>query len=126
MNKFAHLVKRCNHYILAASVTLSLIGIAGLISISRSNETFLSREVLIQSAALILGLALASAILMLGYRYFLNLEKTIYILSIILLLSVYIPGLGTTFYGSRSWIDIGFITFPDQPMRQKLIWRLLP
>ncbi len=39
-----------------------------------------------------------------------HLEKHIYILSLILLLSVYIPGLGTSFYGSRSWMDIGVTT----------------
>ncbi len=118
MNKFSHLLKRCDHYIIAASITLSLMGIAGLVSISRSSETFLSREVLIQSAALIIGSAIAAAIMMLGYRYFINLEKTIYILSILFLLSVYIPGIGTTFYGSRSWIDLGFITFqPSEPVK---------
>lgn len=118
MNKFSHLLKRCNHHILISSVALSLIGIAGLISISRSSQTFLSREVLIQSAALILGLSLACVILMLGYRYFINLEKPIYISSILLLLSVYVPGLGTSFFGSRSWIDLGFVTFqPSEPVK---------
>ncbi len=118
MNKFSHLLKRCNHHILISSIALSLIGIAGLMSISRSSQTFLSREVLIQSAALILGLSLASVILMLGYRYFINLEKPIYISSILLLLSVYVPGLGTSFFGSRSWIDLGFVTFqPSEPVK---------
>lgn len=111
MQKFYHLLKKSNHYILLSSVILSLSGIAAVASLNRGNGTFLSREVLIQSVALILGLISASAILMMGYRYFTNLEKIIYISSMILLLSVYIPGLGTTFNGSRSWIDFGFITF---------------
>ena len=113
MNKFAHIIKQCNHYIIAASLLLSLSGIAGLVSISRSSQEgpALSREVFIQSAALILGVIAASVIMMLGYRYFLDLEKPLYIFSIIFLLTVYIPGLGTAFYGSRSWLDLGFITF---------------
>lgn len=118
MNKFAHIIKQCNHYIIAASLLLSLSGIAGLVSISRNSETFLSREVFIQSAALILGVIAASVIMMLGYRYFLDLEKPLYIFSIIFLLTVYIPGLGTAFYGSRSWLDLGFITFqPSEPIK---------
>lgn len=118
MNKFSHYIINCNHYILISSLLLSFMGIAGLISISRSNQTFLSREVLIQSVALILGLISASVILMLGYRYFVNLEKVIYIFSIILLLSVYLPGIGTTFYGSRSWLDLGIVTFqPSEPVK---------
>lgn len=118
MDKFSHILKQCNHYILFCPLILSLIGISGLISVSRSSQTFLSREVFIQSAALILGIVSAFAIMMLGYRYFLNLEKIIYISSILLLLSVYIPGLGTSFNGSRSWIDLGFTTFqPSEPVK---------
>lgn len=116
MNKFLHLLKHCNHYILLSSMALSLMGISGLISISRSSLP--SREVMIQSAALIIGLALAGLIMMSGYRYFLNFEKPIYIFSLLLLLSVYIPGIGAVFYGSRSWIDLGFITLqPSEPVK---------
>ena len=93
-NKFILRLRQCDHYIIAASLLLFLTGMAGLISVSRDDQTFLSREVLIQSVALILGLIAASAILTLGYRYFLDLEKIIYIAGIIFLLSVYIPGLG--------------------------------
>lgn len=111
MNKFSHLLKRCDHWILASSLGLSVLGIFSLMSITRDDETFLSREVLIQSVALVIGLATAAVILMLGYRYFTELEKIIYILSIFLLLLVYVPGLGTSVNGSRSWIYLGFTTF---------------
>jgi len=87
------------------------MGIAALASINRNSGTFLPKEVLIQSAALIIGLALALVILVTGYRYFLRLDRFIYPLAIAMLLSVYIPGLGTSFYGSRSWLDLGFVTF---------------
>ena len=119
MNKFSHLAARCDHLILIPSLALSLAGIVCLYAITRESDgslgtgfmTFLSREVMIQSAALVIGLTAAAAILMLGYRYFIDLEKIIYILSLFLLLLVYIPGLGTSVNGSRSWISLGFITF---------------
>lgn len=118
MNKFSHLVKRCNHYILASSLGLSLISILTLLSITRTGEVFPSREVLIQSAALLIGLAAAAAILVQGYRYFTDLDQIIYIISISFLLTVYIPGLGVSFYGSRSWIDLGIITVqPSEPVK---------
>ena len=110
MGKFSYVIKSCNYKILSAAILLSLMGIGTLVSIAHSEGTFLSREVLIQSVALLLDLLSAAAILMLGYRCFMNLEKYIYIFSVIFLLSVYIPGLGVSFYGSRSWIDIGFTT----------------
>ena len=55
-NKFILRLRQCDHYIIAASLLLFLTGMAGLISVSRDDQTFLSREVLIQSVALILGL----------------------------------------------------------------------
>lgn len=110
MNNFTHQLSSCDHRLLSIPLLLSLTGIAGLASITSSSGTFLSREVLIQSAALICGIAAAFVILYLGYRYFISLEKPLYAAGIALLLSVYIPGLGITVSGSRAWIDAGVIT----------------
>lgn len=119
MNKFSHLAARCDRLIFLPSAALSITGILCLYAITGKSgadhysvfKTFLSREVIIQSAALVIGIIAAAVILMLGYRYFTDLEKAIYILSIVLLLLVYIPGLGSSVNGSRSWISLGFITF---------------
>ena len=108
MNKFSHLLARCDRLIIYTALALSITGILCLFGITQS---FLSREVIIQSAALIIGIIAACLILMMGYRYFTEPEKVIYILSLLLLLLVYIPGLGTSINGSRSWINLGIITF---------------
>lgn len=118
MNKFPQLFRHCNRLVLVAPVVLSAAGIAAIASVSRTDKTFLTREVIIQSVALVIGLILVSVITYAGYRYFTDLEKPIYIFSMILLLSVYVPGLGTSLYGSRSWIDLGFITIqPSEPVK---------
>lgn len=44
------------------------------------------------------------------YTVFQGLEKLLYIGSILLLLSVYIPGLGQENYGSRAWLNLGVTT----------------
>ncbi|NLD19213.1 MAG: rod shape-determining protein RodA [Clostridiales bacterium] len=111
INKFLHLVNSCNRRIVLAPVLLSIMGILCLSSISYNNGTFPSREVIIQSVALILGLLLTCITLYLGYRFFTSLEKFLYIFGIALLLTVYIPGIGTSSYGSRAWIDVGIVTF---------------
>lgn len=111
MNKFSHLARRCDKLIFASALALSLIGLFTQFAISRTETTFLSGEVLIQSAALIIGLAAAAVILMQGYRYFIEPDKLIYIASIVLLLLVYVPGLGASAGASRSWIAIGPATF---------------
>lgn len=111
MDNFFNMIKRCNRFIAMIPLILSLAGVISLLSISKSESTFLSREVIIQSVALLAGIFLTVVILLLGYRYFSELDKFLYISGILLLLSVYIPGIGISFYGSRSWIDLGFTTF---------------
>lgn len=111
MNKFSHLIQRCDSLILASSIGLSILGISSLTVITGKSLPFLSREVIIQSVALVIGITVACMILMLGYRYFTDLENVIYIASIILLLLVYLPGLGVSANGSRSWIDLGIVSF---------------
>lgn len=118
MNKFSHLLRACNGHLLTAPIILSLTGILSLCSISLKNGTFPSREVIIQSVALILGILLAGVILYLGYRFFTALESYIYVFGIILLLLVYIPGVGTSSHGSLAWIDLGILTFqPSEPAK---------
>ena len=111
MNKFSHLLKRCDHFILGSSLGLSMLGLISITSITRNSEPFLSGEVFIQSAALIIGISAAAVILMMGYRYFTDPEIPIYVFSILLLLLVYVPGLGTSVNGSRSWIYFGALSF---------------
>lgn len=110
MNKFLHQLSHCDHRIIYFPLLLTAIGILTLLSISHSRGSFLSREVIIQSVALLIGTCFACIVLTLGYRYFTELEQLIYPLSILMLLSVYLPGIGTSFNGSRSWLQVGPVT----------------
>jgi len=110
VNNFYDTLKHCNINILIPPFTLSVIGILNIISISSNSQTFPSREVLIQSAAFISGLLIAFLIMRQGCRYFISLEKPLYYFSIISLLSVYLPIVGTSAYGSRAWLNLGIIT----------------
>lgn len=110
MNNFYRSLTQCNRFILIIPIILSIAGILTIAGISCNAGTFPSREVIIQSAALLAGIIMITLIMKLGCRYFTDLEWFIYIISVFFLLSVYIPGAGTTFYGSRAWLDIGFIT----------------
>ena len=124
MNNFLQILSRCSRFVMISPILLSVLGIFSLMSIASGQGTFPSREVFIQSAALLAGLALAAIVLTLGYRYFIDLEKFLYPAGILLLLSVYIPGLGISSYGSRSWISIGVLTFQPSEIA-KLIFILV-
>lgn len=109
-NIFYNNSNRCNLIILLPATLLTCIGLLTLVSITTHNKTFPSREVLIQSAAFLTGTIIIIICFHQGCRYFIQLEKPLYILSLLFLLSVYLPGVGTSLYGSRSWLNLGIIT----------------
>lgn len=67
----------------------------------------IKRQVKIQSIAFFIGIIVVFFVLAIDYNDFGSFYKTIYILSILALLSVYIPGLGIIRGGARSWIHFG-------------------
>lgn len=91
---------------------LAIISITMMISTSYKDGIHLAdRTVLVQSFSYILGAFLVIIIANMDYSIVADLEKKIYIGSILILLTVYIPGLGVELNGARSWINLGITTF---------------
>ena len=107
MNNFSNLAKNIDKIMVACVITLAT---ASLLTIASTHlGEGISREVIVQAAAYVLGAIGAMIILTQNYNIFQGLEKQLYIASIILLLSVYTP-LGVELFGARSWLDLGFTT----------------
>ena len=107
MNNFSNLSKNIDKIMVACVITLAT---ASLLTIASTHlGEGISREVIVQAAAYVLGAIGAMIILTQNYNIFQGLEKQLYIASIILLLSVYTP-LGVELFGARSWLDLGFTT----------------
>lgn len=87
-----------------AVFSILIIGSAG------AGDNFFSRSVITQGAAYIIGFIACAVIIRYPYTVYRNLGKLLYILSVILLLTVYVPGLGIEVYGAKSWIDLKVIT----------------
>ena len=109
MNNFKALLKNLDKVILIVAVLLAAISIVIIASANYANG-LISRDVIVQTAAYILGTIAACIMMTRNYNIFRGLEKYLYILSLILLLSVYIPGLGVEQFSARSWINLGFTT----------------
>lgn len=109
MNNFKILLKNLDKVILIVAVLLATISIVIIASANYANG-LISRDVIVQTAAYILGTIAVCIMMTRNYNIFKGLEKYLYILSLILLLSVYIPGLGVEQFGARSWIDLGITT----------------
>ncbi len=97
--------------LLAIVLILSSFGCVMISSITGVNIYGYSNELKVQLLSLFLGLVFLSLFLLLDYNILYKLYIPIYILSIIALLLVYIPGLGVVQNNARSWINLGFINF---------------
>lgn len=114
MNKIFNPLKNVDKYIL---IIVALLGILSLIMLESTvyDEGLVifgkaGRPVWIQAVAYALGFAVLLFIQRFDYRFFSGMEKLLYGAAILLLLTVYIPGLGITQYGSRAWINLGVTT----------------
>ena len=89
----------------------AVISIVMMVSISYDGGIVLSRSVIVQTAAYILGIIAILIIVKMNYSVFEELIKPLYIFSVLFLLTPYVPGLGVEMYGARSWINLGVTTF---------------
>ncbi len=114
MNKIFNPLKNADKFILLTVAVLGILSLVmlestvyddGLVIFSKAG-----RPVWVQAVAYVLGFFTLLFIQQFDYRFFSGLEKYLYIASILILLTVYIPGLGITQYGSRAWINLGVTT----------------
>ena len=114
MNKIFNTLKSSDKIILLLVLTLGFISLLMLESTIYDDGFVLNfsegRAVIVQAISYILGFICILAVLAIDYNFFYGLEKLLYVLSILFLLTVYIPGLGISLYGARSWIDLGVTT----------------
>ena len=109
MNNFSNLFKNVDKALVITVGCLAVISIL-IIGSAHISEGPMSREVIVQIAAYIIGTVAVLFICSYNYTMFSGFEKHLYILSLILLFLVYIPGLGIEQFSSRAWISLGFIT----------------
>ncbi len=88
-----------------------ITAVLGIVVISSAGGEGSLRFVIVQSAALVLGIAGIIIISILDYDYLARLSKFIFAACIVLLIMVLIPGVGTVQNGARSWFNLGPVSF---------------
>ena len=111
MKYFFNLFKNVDKVLLGLPLCFAVISIVMISSTASEGYFVFDRYVKVQILAYCLGFIGICAVLLIDYKIFEHWEKWLYIGSILLLLTVYIPGLGVEQFGSRAWIDLGFINF---------------
>lgn len=105
------LLKGLDSKLMIAVTLIFAVGMLMIASATNVPETGLNRQIFIQGVAFGLGLLLMFLVMCIDYNTFGDFYKIVYVLSIVALLLVYVPGLGIARSGARSWINLGIIDF---------------
>ncbi len=108
MNNYSAL-KYMDKFIAAIITALAVLSIL-MIGSTSADTDFFSRNVIVQIIAYIIGACAIAVILHIDYGKLISKDRFLYIASIVTLLLVYVPGLGTELNNSRAWIDLGVTT----------------
>ena len=109
MNYFSYIYKNIDKIICTIVAIFALISIL-IIGSTTVDTNFFSRSVIVQFVAYLIGVFLILFTLRYNYTIFKNLRKILYPIAILMLLTVYRPGLGTEINSARSWINLRVIT----------------
>ena len=109
MNNFSLVYRSVDKIICLIILVLAATSVL-MIGSTTVNTNFFSRSVVVQIIAYFLGLIAILVMLRFNYSITQDMDKILYVLAILALMTVYIPGLGVELYGSRAWIDLKVIT----------------
>jgi rod shape determining protein RodA len=109
MNYFRDLLKNIDKTLLILPVLFAAISVLIIGSTSYDQGFHITREITVQLIAFSLGTLAICAILLIDYKTFEGMERILYIGSILLLLAVYVPGLGKEQFGAHGWINLGLL-----------------
>ncbi|RDY29640.1 rod shape-determining protein RodA [Romboutsia weinsteinii] len=101
------LIKELDWKLIITVIIIFAFGILMLSSATHSNETGNYTKLYKQGLAFVLGLGMIIFMLMFDYNFLGKYYKGLYLISLILLVLVLVPGIGNEQMGARSWVKIG-------------------
>ncbi len=104
-----NILKNMDFTLLLIILILFSFGVVMIASATNVMEDGLSRQVKVQLIAFVIGILAMFATMMIDYNTLGEFYRFIYLGGIIVLLLVYVPGLGIERFGARSWINLGII-----------------
>ncbi|SHJ89741.1 rod shape determining protein RodA [Geosporobacter subterraneus DSM 17957] len=105
------LIKNIDSGLIMIVLILFMISLVIISSATHVMQEGLTRQVKVQTVAFCLGIIAVAIIFFFDYNTFGEFYTWIYGLSILMLLLVYVPGVGKIQAGARSWINLGPVDF---------------
>ena len=98
-------------------ILVLILSIFGVFMVRSARPDFTNNQIM----GVILGLAAMAVISLIDYKWVLNLYWPLYVINLVLLAAIWIPGLGVNVNGATRWLDIGFIRFQPSDMTKILM-----
>ena len=117
------LLKKLNlHYSLkdykfSLVILVLILSIFGVFMVRSARADYMSNQIM----GVILGLIAMAVISLIDYKWILSLYWPLYIINLILLAAIWIPGLGVNVNGATRWLNLGFIQFQPSDMTKILM-----
>ena len=101
------MIKQLDWKLIGIVLAIFLYGLVILSSATHVNANGSYFQMIKQIAAFCIGLALIGLILTIDYNFMGKYYKELYLISLVLLVLVLFPGIGTAHAGARSWLNLG-------------------
>ncbi|MDM8235713.1 FtsW/RodA/SpoVE family cell cycle protein [[Ruminococcus] torques] len=117
------LLKKLNlHYSLkdykfSLVILVLILSIFGVFMVRSARADYMNNQIM----GVILGLIAMAVISLIDYKWILSLYWPLYIINLILLAAIWIPGLGVNVNGATRWLNLGFIQFQPSDMTKILM-----
>lgn len=105
------LMKGLDWKLITIVVCIFCFGLVILSSATHATTTGNYKQITTQGIAFLLGMGLVFIMLLFDYNFLGKYYKELYILSIVLLAIVWLPGIGKANAGARSWLNMGVFDF---------------
>ncbi len=109
INYLKDLFKNADRMLLTLPVFFAVISIIMIESTVYDGSLQITRDVIIQFAAYIIGFIAIFVMLQIDYAQYRGMTKILYAISVLCMLLLYTP-LGVSKYGSRAWLNLGVTT----------------
>ena len=98
-------------------ILVLILSIFGVFMVRSARPDFTNNQIL----GVLLGLAAMIVISLIDYKWILNLYWPLYIINLVLLAGIWIPGLGVEVNGATRWLNFGFIQFQPSDLTKILM-----
>ena len=98
-------------------ILVLILSIFGVFMVRSARADYMNNQIM----GVILGLIAMAVISLIDYKWILSLYWPLYIINLILLAAIWIPGLGVNVNGATRWLNLGFIQFQPSDMTKILM-----